>query len=112
MLNSTYSELEGLDQTNGLVYRAANWEIVDSDLAEDTLGIDDEETTKSDTLILKQDIVGLSNLVVGVRNQGKLKIRTETALVARLSGPGEVRVLGVRGRSYATRIRILRLREK
>lgn len=42
-------ELEGLDQTDGLVDVAANGEIVDGDLANNLVGVDDEETAVSDT---------------------------------------------------------------
>ena len=60
---------------------------------EDALGVDDEEATESDTLLLNEDTIVAGNGHVLVRNQGELEVRTETALLARLSGPGEVRVL-------------------
>lgn len=72
----TYSELEGLDQTNGLIHGTTNREIVHGDLAENTLGIDNEEATKSDALILNEDVVIPGNLVCRVCKQGKLEIRT------------------------------------
>lgn len=39
------SYLEGPHQAQGLVNAAANWQVVDSDLAQDTGWADDEQTT-------------------------------------------------------------------
>lgn len=38
------SELKGLDQAQGLLDRASNWEVVDGDLPQDALVVDDEQT--------------------------------------------------------------------
>ena len=40
------SELEGLDEAKGLLRTATNREIVDGDLADDSLGVDYEETAE------------------------------------------------------------------
>ena len=45
-------ELEGLDQSQGLVDISADGEIVDGHLAEGAGAIDDEEAAESDALIL------------------------------------------------------------
>jgi hypothetical protein len=46
-------ELEGLDETDGLVNGAADGKVVDGDLAEGLLGVDEEETAESDTSVLR-----------------------------------------------------------
>jgi len=75
----TYSELEGLDETNGFFNGTADGQIVDGDLAgkkkkidklssvfrdkidkaipQDTLRVDDEETTEGNTSFLNQDTI-------------------------------------------------------
>ena len=111
-MDGTYNKLEGLNQAHGLVDRAANWKVVNGDLTEDTLGIDNEKTTQSDALLLNQNVVVFSNLVVGVRNQGKLEVRTEATLVARLRSPGEMSVLRIGGSSCATNVMVSRVRER
>ena len=94
--------MECLNQADSLVHRATDWEVIDGDLAEDTLGVNKEEATKSNALVLNQDVIGLSNRVVGVRDQRELEVRSEASLAPRLRSPGEVRVLGIRGGSCAT----------
>ena len=89
----TYGELEGLDETDGLIDGTTDGEIVDSNLAENTLGVNDEETTESNTLVLNEDTVVTGDGHVPISNERKLKVRAETTLVAGLRGPGEVRVL-------------------
>ena len=41
-LSVDISELEGLDEAEGLIHRSSNREVVDSDLSEDSSGGDDE----------------------------------------------------------------------
>jgi len=43
------SELESLNETDGLVDVAADGQVVDSDLADDLVRVDDEETAVGDT---------------------------------------------------------------
>ena len=43
--------LKGLDKTHYLVDVAANWKIIDAVLTEDTIRINDESASKSDTTI-------------------------------------------------------------
>jgi hypothetical protein len=91
------SELESLDETDGLLDVAADGEIVDGDLAENTLGVDDEETAESDALVLDQNAVGAGDLGGLVGDEGELQVRTETALLAGLLDPGEMGEVGVGG---------------
>ncbi|KUI58888.1 hypothetical protein VP1G_11002 [Cytospora mali] len=90
-------ELEGLDQAEGLVDVAADGEVVDGDLAEDSLGVDDEETTQGDTLLLDQDTVVAGDLEVLVGNQRQLQVVTETTLLAGAFTPGQVGEVAVGG---------------
>lgn len=78
----TYSELESLDETDGFIDRTTDGEIVDSNLAENTLGVNDEETTESNTLVLDEDTVVTRDLHVSVSNERELEVRAETTLVA------------------------------
>lgn len=45
-LSMLVSELEGLNQAENLIYRAAHRQIIYSDLAEDSFAVDDEQTPK------------------------------------------------------------------
>lgn len=38
-------ELKGLDKTQGLLNRASHWEVIYGDLSQDTLGVDNEQTS-------------------------------------------------------------------
>lgn len=80
----TYGELEGLDKTNGFIDGTTDGEIVDSNLTENTLGVNDEEATESNTLVLNEDTVVTRDAHVPVSNERKLEVRAETTLVARL----------------------------
>jgi hypothetical protein len=90
-------ELEGLDETESLLDVAADGKIVDGDLAEDTLGVDDEETAESDTLVLDQDTVVTGDLGGLVGDEGELQVGTETTLLAGLLNPGKMSEVGVGG---------------
>lgn len=52
-----YSELECLDQSDSLIHGASNRQVIDGDLAENALGVNDEQATESDTLFLDENIV-------------------------------------------------------
>ena len=93
----THGELEGLHETESLLDGAADGQVVDRDLPEDTLGIDDEEATESDTVLLNQDTVVTRNLHALVGEEGELEVGTETALLAGLGRPGKVSVVRVGG---------------
>ena len=93
--DGTYDKLERLDKTDGLINGAAYGEIIDRDLAKDTLGIDNEEATESDTILLNEDTVVARDLHALVGEEGELEVGTETALLAGLGRPGKVSVVGV-----------------
>ena len=86
----TYGELEGLDETDGLIDGTTDGEIVDSNLAENTLGVNDEETAEGDALVLEQHAVVARDLLAAVGDQRQLQVGAETALLARLRLPGQV----------------------
>lgn len=66
---------------------------------QDTLGVNDEETTKGNALLLEEDTVVAGDLHVPVGDEGEGEVRAEATLLAGLGGPGEVRVLRVGGNS-------------
>ena len=92
----TYDELEGLDEADRLVDGAADGEVVDRDLAEDALGVDDEEPAERDAVRLDEHAVVARDLHVAVRDERQLEVGAEAALAARLGRPGKVRVGRVR----------------
>lgn len=84
------SELEGLDETEGLGNRATDGQVVDGDLAEHTLGVDQEKTTEGNTFVRQENTVVRGDLVALVLEQGKLEVRAETARLSGKVGPGKV----------------------
>ena len=93
----THGELEGLHETESLLDGAADGQVVDGNLPEDTLGIDVEEATESDTVLLDQDTVVARDLHALVGEEGELEVGTETALLAGLGRPSKVSVVRVGG---------------
>lgn len=104
-------ELEGVNETEGLVDGTANGEVVDGDLGELVMnhisdwnadlaellgGVNDEETTEGNTILLDKDAIVLSNLVGLVAQQGPVD-GTETTVPPWGIGPREESVLGVDG---------------
>ena len=109
-------ELEGLDETDGLLDGAADGEVVDGDLAGDAIwvmvvstkasqqststrreatddgrtGVNDEKTTKSNTRLGDEDTVILRYVVILVGDERDLEVRAETALLAGEISPREV----------------------
>jgi hypothetical protein len=81
-------ELEGLDEADGLLDRAADGQVVDGDLAEGALRVDDEEAAKGDALVLEKDAVVAGDLVRLVGEERELEVRAEAALFAGQVGPG------------------------
>ena len=59
-------ELEGLDDTDGLLDGAADGQVVDVRGTQDTLGVDEEGTTKGNALLGEENVVGLADGVVSV----------------------------------------------
>lgn len=104
-------ELEGLDQTQGLVDVAADGQVVDGDLAEGALGVDDEETAQGDAFLLDQDAVVARDLEVLVGNQGELQVLAQTALLARTLAPGQVCEVAVGGDTQDGGVELLELGE-
>lgn len=66
---------------------------------QDSLGVDDEEPTEGDALLLEEDTVVAGNLHISVGDEGKGEVRAKATLLAGLGGPGKVRVLRVGGNS-------------
>lgn len=81
-------ELEGVNESEGLVDASADREIVDGDLTDDALGVNDKEPTESNSLLFQQDTVGLGDLVVLVGVEWKLAA-TKTTVLARCVCPRE-----------------------
>lgn len=102
------SELEGVNETDGLVDGSANGEIVDGDLSDNALGVNDEETTESNAILLNEDAVVLGEGVVGVSDEGNLNL-AETAVLAGDIGPGKEGVLRVGGGEEDLSVALLEL---
>lgn len=81
-------ELKGVDEAEGLVDRAADGEVVDCDLADDSGGIDDEEAAEGDAFFFDEDAVVLGELVVLVGEEGDVNL-AEATVAAGGVGPGE-----------------------
>lgn len=79
-------ELEGIDQAEGLVDAAADGEVVDGDLADDAVGVDDEEAAEGNAFLLDEDTVVLGELVVLVGEEGNVDL-AEAAVTSRGVGP-------------------------
>ena len=105
--DDTHGELEGFDEPERLIYRAANWEIVDSCLPTEevqsrqsesgtayspqhTLRVDQEQTTERDAFFFDEDAVRTRNGHGLVREQWELEVGAEAAVQAGLSRPGEM----------------------
>lgn len=104
-------ELEGLDETQGLVDVAADGQVVDGDLAQGPLGVDDEEAAQGDALLLDQDAVVAGNLEVLVGDQGQLQVLTKTALLAGPLAPCQVGEVAVGGDTEDGGVELLELGE-
>jgi len=63
-------ELEGLDDSDGLLDGSADGQVVDVRGSESTVGVDEEGASESDALLLEQDAVSLGNGVVSVSELG------------------------------------------
>lgn len=84
------SELESLDETDGFLDVATDGKIVDGDLSEDTLGVDDEEASESDTLILNQDTIAARDLHGSIGDKRKLQVGAEATLLSGLLNPSKM----------------------
>ena len=93
------SELEGLDESEGLLDVSANGEIVDGELSESSLLVDDVSSSVSNTGILtvfNKAAVVTGNLFGQVRHHGDVHGSESTGLTVLLGvlSVGEVRVDG------------------
>lgn len=104
-------ELEGLDQTQGLVDVAADGQVVDGDLAQGALGVDDEEATQGDALVLDQHAVVARDLEVLVGNQRQLQVLAQATLLAGALTPGQVCEVAVGGDTQDGGVELLELGE-
>lgn len=62
-----------------------------------TLGVDEEQTTESDTLVLEEDAVVARDAHAAVSNQRELEVGAKSTLLPWLRSPCEVGELGVGG---------------
>lgn len=77
-------------------------------LPNDTLGVNDEETTESNTVIFDKNAIVSGNLL-GLVSQNRDLHLTETTLLARSVNPGQVRELRVSGGSDNSSVKCLEL---
>lgn len=89
-LTMLISELESLNKTKDFIDRSSNWEIVDCDLTDSTLGVNDEKTTESDTSIFKENTIVLGN-GLGLISQERNVHLTKTTLLTGSVNPGKMR---------------------
>jgi len=89
-------ELEGLDQSQGLVDISADGEIVDGHLAEGARAIDDEEAAESDALILLENSVRSRDFQVLVGEQRDVHL-AKSSLLSGGVDPGEMGEMGICG---------------
>lgn len=86
-------ELDGFEETEGLVNRAANGQVIDGSRANGSLRVHDEETTEGYRVLMEDTKLGGDGLVQ-VSNKRKVA-RSQAALLAGLLGPGQMAVLRV-----------------
>lgn len=84
------SELESFDETEDFINGTTNGEIVDGDLTNNTIGVNDKETTESNTVVFDEDTVVLGNGLGLIGKERDLHF-TETTLLTRSVDPSEVR---------------------
>lgn len=60
------SPLETFDQSQGFFDVSAHWQVVDGNVSDDSLRVDDEQASQSDTFFLDEDTVVAGQGVVGV----------------------------------------------
>jgi hypothetical protein len=93
----THSELERLYETQRLVNRTSNRQIVHGDLPQDALGIDQITRAKGYPFVLDQTSIVACDAHVPVCQKRDAKIGSETSCVAGLFRPCIVRVFRVGG---------------
>ena len=95
-LSVLVSELECLDQPQGLVHIAAHREVIDGDLPQGATGVDDEEAAEGDAVILLEDPVGPADGHVLVGQERDLH-SAQTAHLPLPLAPSQVGELAVSG---------------
>lgn len=87
-------ELERLHQTQCLINRSSDWQIIDSDLTQILFAIDDEQATEWNARLFVEHTVVTSDLhrLVGQQRNGQM---SESTLLAWLVDPGEMREVAV-----------------
>lgn len=103
------SELESVNESEGLLNGSADRQIVDGDLSDGSLGVNDEDTSESNTGLGDQHTVVLGQGVVGVSEERDVDGAKTTVLSGNV-GPGEERVLGVGGGKEDLGVSLLELR--
>ena len=88
------SELECLNKSQCFIHVSTNREIIDSDLSELTLGINDEESSEGESLVLLQHTVRSADGHALVCQERYLHV-PESTLLPTLVTPGEVGEVGV-----------------
>jgi len=88
-----------------------SWDPHTRDTPQDTLGVDDEETTESDTLFLNQDAVIPGDFHGAVCKKRQSEIGTKATLLTRLVSPRKMGVFRVGGYSKDFRVEFLELGE-
>lgn len=87
-------ELESVHESESLINRASDRGVVDGDLGNNSLRVDNEDSTESNSLLLNEDTVISRKSVVGVSNKRDLHT-SKTALGSGLVVPGQPRELRV-----------------
>ena len=103
-----FGELEGFQQSQGLFNGSTDWQVVDGDLSQDTLWIDQEDTSEGNTFFFEQDTVVLGQGVVGVGQQWDVDW-TQTTVLSGNVGPGQERVFRVGGSKQDFSVLVLEL---
>ena len=103
--NPTHGKLERLHETQRLVDRTSNGQIIHGDLPQDALGIDQVARAERDPLILDQTSVVARHGHITVRQQRDAQTGSEPSCRAGLLRPGVVRVLRVGRDSCTGRLR-------
>lgn len=67
-------ELKCLNQTQGLLNRASNWEVVDGDLSQDTLVINDEQTPRIQEIYMNLMDFRINKCYIRFNQTGSIQI--------------------------------------
>jgi len=89
-------ELEGFHQTKSLVDRSTDWQIIYGDLSQDSLRINDKETSQGDSILLPVYTVCLTDgrVLVSQHRDGQFP---DSSLFSGGVDPGQVAEVRIRG---------------